>query len=343
MKKKFFLGVAILAVIVALGFGYLILGQGTAFSDKVKYVEIDNGKTNRDSVLSLLKRKYIVRFPGLFGFVADRLHMWQHLKAGRYEIEKGESILHMVRMFRNNKQAEVNLVINHLRIKEDLAHLIAKDFDTDSSNVMDFLNSNDSLRPYGVDTNTVFTSIISDTYRFKWKTPLSKIFSRLKTARDKFWNKKDRLEKAKKLGFTPQQIYIIASIVEEETNKDDDKGKIASVYINRLHKNMLLQACPTIKFAMKAFDIERIYDKYLLSPSPYNTYRKKGLPPGPICIPSQKTIDLVLNSPKTNYLYFVAKSDFSGWAIFSSDYQQHAYYAREYQKALDQYLLKKGK
>jgi UPF0755 protein len=134
----------------------------------------------------------------------------------------------------------------------------------------------------------------------------------------------------------------LASIVDEETNVVSDKYKIASVYINRIAKDMPLQACPTIKFAMKNFSITRIYEKYLSNPSPYNTYRKKGLPPGPICTPLPATIDIVLNAPSTNYLYFVAKSDFSGMHHFSPTYEEHNRYAKEYQKALDIYMAKKN-
>ena len=134
---------------------------------------------------------------------------------------------------------------------------------------------------------------------------------------------------------TPKQVYILASIVEEETNKQEDKGKIASVYINRMKKGMKLAADPTVKFALKDFALKRIYHKHLAIESPYNTYQITGLPPGPICTPSIKTIDAVLNSPETDYLFFVARSDFSGYSDFASSYQQHEAYAKAYQQALD--------
>jgi UPF0755 protein len=129
--------------------------------------------------------------------------------------------------------------------------------------------------------------------------------------------------------------------VEEETNKHDEKGNIASVYMNRINTGMPLQADPTIRFAMKDFTIKRIYHKYLDVVSPYNTYRNQGLPPGPICTPSSTTLDKVLTAPKTDYLYFVAKSDFSGYHVFASNYAEHQKYAAEYQKALDEYLARK--
>ena len=128
-------------------------------------------------------------------------------------------------------------------------------------------------------------------------------------------------KKQQELNLTPKQVYTLASIVEEETNKDEDKGKIASVYINRLKKGMKLAADPTVKYALRNFGLKRIYQKHLQFESPYNTYLNNGLPPGPICTPSIKTIDAVLNSPETDYLFFVARSDFSGYSDFASSYQ----------------------
>jgi UPF0755 protein len=163
----------------------------------------------------------------------------------------------------------------------------------------------------------------------------------LKSEATTFWEKNDRKGQAAELGLTPQQVYTIASIVEEETNKQDEKGNIASVYINRLNKGMPLGADPTVKFALKDFGLKRILYQHLQVASPYNTYRNQGLPPGPICTPSSKTIDAVLKAPKTDYLFFVAKSDFSGYHSFATNFADHIKLAKEYQRALDEYLEKK--
>jgi UPF0755 protein len=133
----------------------------------------------------------------------------------------------------------------------------------------------------------------------------------------------------------PTSAYILASIVEEETTEAGDKGKIASVYLNRMARGMKLSADPTVKFALRNFSLKRIYDKYLETESPYNTYQHPGLPPGPICTPSESTVDAVLSAPSTNYLYFVAKPDFSGYSNFSETYPQHLAFAKAYQQALD--------
>ena len=171
---------------------------------------------------------------------------------------------------------------------------------------------------------------------------MAQILSKLQKAQIYFWSQNNRIQKAATKGMRQNQIYTLASIVEEETNFDSDKSLIASVYQNRLEKQMPLQACPTIKYAMQDFTITRIYEKYLSNASPYNTYRVKGLPPGPICTPAAKTIDLVLDAPETDYIYFVAKADFSGYHHFSNNYAEHDRYAKEYQKKLDAYQAKKA-
>jgi UPF0755 protein len=244
-------------------------------------------------------------------------------------------------MLRNNRQSAVQLVINKVRTNEDLARLIAKNFEADTVDVFNFINSRDSLTSLGVDENTLMTLVIPNTYTMFWNTKTGRIFQRLRTEKDNFWKKNNRITKAQAMGFTPTEVYTIASIVEEETNKQDEKGNVASVYINRYHKGMRLGADPTIKFALKDFGLKRIYEKHLQVESPYNTYRNAGLPPGPICTPSSKTIDAVLNAPKTDYTFFVAKSDFSGYHTFSTNYGQHLRYAKEYQKALDELILRK--
>lgn len=298
-----------------------------------KFLYIRTGSNYQQVKDSLIKDELLT---GSFWFdkVAGYAGYPQKVKAGKYKIPDGMSLYHLVKMLRSGRQVPVNLVITRLRTKEDLAKKIAANFETDSTTVINLLNNEDTLRQFGVDTNTVMTDVIPNTYTYQWNTSAKNIFRKLDSEAKKFWNT-ERLEKAKRLQLTPTQVYILASIVEEETNKAEDKGKIASVYINRLRRGMRLAADPTVKFAMKDFDLKRIYHKHLTFVSPYNTYLNSGLPPGPICTPSIKTIDAVLDSPETDYLFFVARSDFSGYSDFASTYQQHLKFAKAYQQALD--------
>jgi UPF0755 protein len=339
--KKFLLYSFLLILIVAGIAAWLVMGSGTAFSEKNRFFIIEEGQTDKSSVTKLLESKEIIKNGTVFSTLGSTMGIWEKIRPGKYEVKQGQSLLSIARMLRANKQAEVKLIITKLRTKEDFARLIGKNFSTDSIQVMAFLNSNDSLKPFNVDTNTVFTTVLPDTYSFYWNTPMNRIFQKLNDARNSFWSKNDREEKAKSLGYSPNELYTIASIVEEETNAAEDRPKISSVYMNRIAKGMPLQADPTIRFAMNDFTIKRIYEKYLFIESPYNTYRNKGLPPGPICTPSIKSLDAVINTPRTDYIYFVAEADLRGGSHFTSDYKEHLKYAKLYQDALTIFLEKK--
>lgn len=339
--KRIIVPVIVVVVIVAIVVAWIFLGSATAFDGKRKYLYVYTDRTTKVAVLRSLERDTLISRTGAFDFLAERMDVWKKLKPGKYEIKKGESLLGIARMLRNNRQTPVNLVINKLRTQEDLAQLIGKNFEADSVEVLNYITNRDSISKLDVDESTFMTIVIPNTYTLYWNTPPSRIFKRLKSEQENFWKKNNRIEKAKELGFTPDQVYTIASIVEEETNKQDEKGNVASVYINRYRTGMPLGADPTIKFALKDFGLKRIYNKHLDVQSPYNTYRKVGLPPGPICTPSTKTIDAVLNSPRTNYMYFVARKDFSGYHTFSNNYTEHLQNAKEYQKALDSLILRK--
>jgi UPF0755 protein len=184
------------------------------------------------------------------------------------------------------------------------------------------------------------TIVIPDTYLMQWNGSMSKIMTRLKKEHDDFWTE-ERSAKARALNLSPEQVYTMASIVEEETNKKEDKGLIASVYMNRIKKGMRLEADPTVKYAMRDFGLKRILQGHLKYPSPYNTYLNTGLPPGPITTPSSKTIDAVLDAPQTNYIFFVAKPDFKGYSNFAVTYEEHLKFANAYRKALDSLIISK--
>ncbi len=339
--KKIISFIFILLVLIAVIAAYLTFGTATAFDEKFKSFVVEDGKTDKASVLQTLEQQHIIDNTLVFGLLADRLDVWNRLKPGKFQLKNGDNLFTLAKILRNNRQAEVKLIINKLRTKEDFARLIAKNFATDSITAINYFNNNDSLKQYGVTDKTLFTIVLPNTYSFYYFTPLGKVLSKIKNTSDVFWDAKDRQIKATALGLSKVEVYTLASIVEEETNKEDDKGNIASVYLNRYNKGMKLGADPTVRYAMNDFTIKRVYEKYLLIESPYNTYRNIGLPPGPICTPSESTIDAVLNAPKTDYLFFVANADLKGGSHFSSNYAEHLQYAKAYQQALTIYLEKK--
>ncbi len=317
--------------------------NSTHFEKAASSFNYTKGVGGIDALADTLMAKKMIREPWSFKLIASFLKVEEKMKSGRFMVKRNTSLLNLVRMLRNNRQATVKLVLNKVRTKGELAKLIAYEFEKDSTSVMQFLSSNDSLQAFNTDTTQLFTLLITNTYEFYWSSSMTQILGKLQKEQIHFWSDNNRIQKAVEKGMTQNEVYTLASIVEEETNYDSDKSLIASVYQNRLKKQMPLQACPTIKYAMQDFTITRIYEKYLTNPSPYNTYRVKGLPPGPICTPAAKTIDLVLNAPKTDYIYFVAKADFSGYHHFSNNYAEHDRYAKEYQKKLDEYQARKAK
>jgi len=335
MKKLFHL----LILIAAAYLGYVVLVKSTHFSGEKAHFEYK--AQGLDQLADTLVAQKIIFEKTSFLILAKVFKVEDKIKPGRYLVKRKTSLLGLIRMLRNNQQATVKFILNKVRTRGELAALVGKTFDLDSAYCASYFNSNDSLSPYQTDTTQLLTLFIPDTYEFYWSTSIPKFLQKMKSNADHFWSVKDRKQKAANKAMSLNEIYTLASIVEEETNYDSDKRLIASVYQNRLKKSMPLQACPTIKFAMQDFGLTRIYEKYLSNPSPYNTYNHRGLPPGPICTPSPKTIDLVLDAPTTNYLYFVAKADFSGYHHFSSTYEEHNQYAKEYQKQLDIYQQKK--
>ena len=334
MRRKIIYGLLIVLLLLVAYTGYLFFASNTGFSEESKFLYIRTAKATYSDVLQTLKDSQFIRNENAFKFLANRMKLEEKIKAGRYEIKKGMSLFDIARIIRNGKQSPVNLVITKLRTKENLAAFIGKRLETDSSSLIRFLNNNDSLSSYQLDTNTVISGIFPNTYQLFWNSTPTVIFKKLFSAKEIVWTD-NRKQLAADHGLTPTDAYIIASIVEEETRTTSEKGTMASVYINRYKKGMRLQADPTIKFALKDFSLKRIYEKHLAVESPYNTYRNAGLPPGPICTPSLETLDAVLNAPSTNYLYFVAKSDFSGSHVFSETYEEHLKNAREFQQALD--------
>ena len=332
MMKKTLLAIVVILVVAAIGISWRFFTSNTPFAEKSRFLYVRTGQTNEADVLKSLDT--LISNPDSFKFMADRLKVWENLAPGKYEVKKGTSIWKLARILRNHSQSPVNLVITKLRTKENLAGLIGRKFESDSLSVINYMYNADTLKHYGLDSNTIMTAVFPNTYSYFWNSTPSQIFKKLFAEYRSVWNE-ERKQKASAIGLTPTESYILASIVEEETNAMDEKDTMASVYRNRLKKSIRLGADPTVKFALRDFSLKRIYEKHLAVVSPYNTYRNYGLPPGPICTPSLKTLDQVLNSPETEYLYFVARPDLSGRHLFAKTYSDHLKYAKLYRKTLD--------
>lgn len=320
-----------LAVLLLFGIGaYVVLGPN---SGKEQYLYVKTG-TTYDQLLKQMKDGGYVNNIGSFDFLAKRAGLPEHIHPGKYQIKWGMTNYQLVKKLRNGRQVPVKLVINKLRTQDDFVRLVSNNLEIDSAQLRDLLRDKDFLDKMGMDSNTVMCGVRPDTYEFYWNTTADKLFKKLKESYTHFWTD-DRRKEAQNHGLNPVKATIIASIIDEETNLAADKLNIASVYLNRLDKGMRLQADPTVKFAIGDFTIKRVTGAMLQTQSPYNTYRNEGLPPGPICTPSNGSIDAVLNAPKTTYLYFCAKADLSGASVFASTDAEHLLNARLYQQALN--------
>ncbi len=251
---------------------------------------------------------------------------------GSYVIEPDMSAVRAANMIHKYRQTPVKFTFNNLRTVGQLCARVACVMECDSAA---FAAAVDSLLPlHGYDRAEAPAAFVPDSYEFYWTASPAQIVETLVSYRDRFWND-SRRAKAEALGLTPVEVAIVASIVEEETSKSDERPVVARLYLNRLQRGIKLQADPTVKFAIGDFSLRRIKGKHLSVDSPYNTYRHEGLPPGPIRIPDKMAIDAVLSAPKHDYIFMCAKEDFSGYHNFAVDGATHMANARRYQQALN--------
>ena len=258
----------------------------------------------------------------------------EHITPGRYELGKYTNALMLFHRMSSGQQVPVRLTIPSVRTMERLAEELSEKLMVTKEELLKTFENKDSCAKYGVTPETMACIFIPETYEVYWTISVERLIEKMKTESKFFWNA-ERTRKAKALGLTPDEVITLASIVDEETANNAEKPMIAGMYYNRYRQDMPLQADPTVKFALKDFEIKRIYNNMLDVESPYNTYRNKGLPPGPIRIPSVAGIDAVLNLVKHDYLYMCAKEDFSGTHNFAKTYDEHLQNAAKYTKALN--------
>lgn len=265
---------------------YKLFGANTGKLTKGEYLYIKTG-SDYNAVLQTLQDGDYLSDIWSFNIIAKRARYPNKVKGGKYHIKPGMSNFDIIRMLRSGGQEPVKLVINKVRTRKDLVNLVAANLEASADSLNFYLSDSIFLSTYEIDTNAGMSLIIPDTYEFYWNTSASKALQKLGKNYTTFWDDQRR-QQAKAKGLSIIQVTIIASIVEEETNMNSEKGNVASVYINRLQKGIPLQADPTVKFAIGDFTIRRITGQHLMYNSPYNTYIYSSLPPGPICTPSKK-------------------------------------------------------
>ena len=331
--------IIVLSSLCVLAFILAWFAYGAIFKSNVKTENVNNDifipqKSTVEDVSSLLKKANIINNECTFLFVSKLKRFQMPSKGGKYVIENGWSNNQIINTLRIGSEVPVDLTFNNIRTQSELAARLSQQLRLDSVDIMELFEDYDYIHAMGFDFETVISVFIPNTYHVFWTIEADDLFKRMKREYDAFWTK-DRLEKAQKLNLSPIEVITLASIVEEETKKESEKPIVAGVYINRLKRGWKLDADPTVKFAVGDPTLRRILTKHINVDSPYNTYKYKGLPPGPIRVPNIISIDAVLNYQQHSYMFFCAKPDLSGTHYFAKTLREHNNNARKYHNALN--------
>ena len=284
-------------------------------------------------VQSVLHEQDMVQDLTSFAFLAKLMEYQDHVKPGRYVLKANMSNISAVRLLRAGEQSPVKITFNNVRLIRDLSEKITKNLNMKPEEFEAALIKFTLNNKAGFIKDNILTMFLPNTYEVYFNISPDELVQRMHREYETFWTD-ERKALARKIGLTPIEVSILASIVQAESIKPDEAPVIAGLYINRLKKNIPLQADPTLVFAVGDFTIKRVLNEHKEIDSPYNTYRNAGLPPGPINLPEISSIKAVLNYKESDYLYMCAREDFSGYHNFTSSYRQHLNNAEKYQRAL---------
>lgn len=343
-KRRSFLPFSVVLVLFALLLSFLWLAwqvmgikvRVNQSGDQIIYISTG---TDYDGLQKVLIDEGLVQDKLIFRLLAKQMNLTKHVYPGKYAIPANTSYFLLISKLRSGSDEDVKVILNRFRSLSELCSVVGKSLECDSAQIAEALKQAHWALDVSIEPENIMLLFLPDTYFFKWDTDADEFLKRMQTEYKNFWNE-ERFSKAKALGLTPSEVGVLASIIQEESNKTDELPKIAGVYLNRLRKGMLLQADPTLKFAAGDWSIKRLLDKHKKIESPYNTYLHAGLPPGPIGLPQKRAIEAVLNAENHNYFYFCAKDDMSGYHHFSTNYNQHLNYARAYQRKLNQLKIR---
>lgn len=340
-KKSTTFRLIVLIVLLAAGIGgywaYRNIFRSNVHLDgkKFTYIYIPTGAKFED-VLEALYDQNIIDDHASFEWTAKEMGLPEHVNPGKYRIGAEMSNRSIANMIIKGRQEKVKLFFNsQIRTREDFINYVSDKLEIDKGELENYLDDDAKLEElYGLNSSDIMALVTPETYELNWNTHIDELFGLIKADYDKLWTRA-RLDKAKAIGLDKAEVAVLASIVQSESGIKAEQQKIAGVYINRLHQDIKLQADPTLVFANGNFDAQRVLKADKDIDSPYNTYRYKGLPPGPIALVSEQAIDAVLNYTRHSYIYFCAKPDFSGYSCYTSDYSEHQKNAQAYQDALN--------
>lgn len=331
----------ILFVLLILGigaFGYIGYNVYQVFfasniNAETAYLYIRTGSNLKD-LYANLEQNHILKNEESFKVAAEKMKLEQHIHAGRFELKPGMNNRNLINLIKSGNQKALSLKIHNIRTLPEFSQYIGTQLECDSASLKKFIFDEFLPKHEAFNKENIYTLFIPNTYEIYWNTPADEFVNRMYTEYQKFWNP-SRLAQAEALHLSPQQVTILASIVDSEALFDKEMPRIAGLYLNRLQKGIKLQADPTVIFAHQDFTIRRVTNKLLGLASPYNTYYVTGLPPGPIMMPSINAIDAVLKHEKNDFIYMCAKEDFSGYHNFATSVAEHQKNAKLFQEALN--------
>jgi UPF0755 protein len=333
-KLLFFLsGAAIVALILLIIIYKNLFGINIITGKNSQVIYIPTG-SSYEQVMDTLESKLIIKNRNILNWISKKKHYPALIKPGRYIIDKNLSYNGLINKLRSGKQSPVNITFSNVQTLNQIAGKLGRQIEADSTQIMTFLSDDANYIKDGFKKENIISVFIPNTYEFYWNTDAKGLYNRMLKQYRVFWNDQ-RLSKAKEKGLDQKEVSILASIIDAEAARPEEKPRIAGVYLNRLKRGIPLQADPTIIFALNDISITRVLKKYLQVDSPYNTYVHSGLPPGPIGCANIDGIDAVLNAEIHDYLFFAARADFSGFHNFSRTLAEHNRYALLYQKELD--------
>lgn len=337
MKKRVLWSLAFL--IVSLGAYYSFHYYTRIYATNVvvekgrTYIYIPTGSTSESVAEMLHQAGFIINIEDFKWLAGKKNYQGDNVVPGKYEIKNGWSNNDLIRNLRaGHGRIMIKVTVGNTRLVSEMIEKVGNELELETEDLNTYLNDPVMLDKYGFNKYTIATMFIPNTYEFTWNTSSEEFVQRMANEYKKFWNA-ERVAKAKKIGLTQSQVYILASIVQSEQQRHKDEwDDIAGLYINRLNKGMLLQSDPTVVFALGKFNMNRVYFKDIdeAASSPYNTYKHAGLPPGPIRFSDIKAIDAVLNYKKHNYIYMCAKPGYGGLHNFARNNSEHEANARAY-------------
>jgi len=342
--RKLFIWLVVFLLIVGAGTGYYlykIAFDPNVWTPKgeVVSVTIPTG-SNFEDVKQILYQNGLIIHRKNFEWLAQKKNYPNMVKPGLYQFQNGMNNNELIDLLRSGEQVPVNVTFNNIRDIYQLSGVIARQIEADSISIINLLTDSVYIGAMGLNHATATVIFIPNTYEFYWTTSAKGFIERMHEEFQKFWSG-SRSNTAGKMDLRIDEVVTLASIVEKETNKNDERAAIAGVYYNRLESEWRLQADPTLVYAFGDFNITRVLNEHKKIDSPYNTYAHLGLPPGPICIPSISSIDAVLNYQKSDYMFFCAKDDMSGYHVFAKSNRGHSQNAKKYREALNRMKIYK--